>query len=205
LHINKPEIDLEEGIDLHDTRVYLKGAENLKKFINKEIVVQDETPRFYVYKQIMGNHEQTGLVACASVIEYEDDRIKKHEFTRPEKEDDRVNHIDNLNAQVGPVFLTYVAKPEIDRLIEKTVKTEPEYDFVSQDNIRHTLWVVNDEEMITNIRNAFKMVNPLYVADGHHRSAAAMRIKQMRQASNSNHSGPTTKCKFLITTGLSRI
>jgi uncharacterized protein (DUF1015 family) len=189
LHINKPEINLEEGIDLYDTRVYLKGAENLKKFIKKGIVFQDAAPRFYVYKQVMGNHAQTGLVGCASVVEYEDDRIKKHELTRQEKEDDRVTHIDNLNAQVGPVFLTYMADPEIDRLIEKVVKSEPEYDFVSQNDIRHTLWVVDDDTMITNIQNAFKKVNPLYVADGHHRSAAAMRIKQMRQASNSNHTG----------------
>lgn len=189
LHINKPEIDLEKGIDLYDNRVYLKGAENLQKFIVQEIVAQDETPHFYVYKQIMGKHEQTGLVACASVAEYENDRIKKHELTRQEKEDDRVNHIDHLNAQVGPVFLTYQAETVIDQLIEKVVQTEAEYDFVSQDGIRHIFWVVQNPELIAEIQVAFRKIDPLYVADGHHRSAAAMRIKQMRQSANKNHTG----------------
>lgn len=189
LHINKPEIDLEKGIDLYDNRVYRKGAENLQKFIFQGIVAQDETPHFYVYKQIMGTHEQTGLVACASVAEYENDRIKKHELTRPEKEDDRVNHIDHLNAQVGPVFLTYRAEGAIDRLIENVVQTKAEYDFVSQDGIRHIFWVVQNPELIAEIQVAFRKIHPLYVADGHHRSAAAMRIKQMRQAANKNHTG----------------
>lgn len=189
LHINKPEIDLEKGIDLYDNRVYLKGAENLQKFIVQGIVAQDETPHFYVYKQIMGKHEQTGLVACASVVEYENDRIKKHELTRQEKEDDRVNHIDHLNAQVGPVFLTYRAETTIDELIEKVVQTKAEYDFVSQDGIRHIFWVVQNPELIAEIQVAFRKIDPLYVADGHHRSAAAMRIKQMRQAANKNHTG----------------
>lgn len=189
LHINKPEIDLEKGIDLYDNRVYLKGAENLQKFIVQGIVAQDDTPHFYVYKQIMGKHEQTGLVACASVAEYENDRIKKHELTRQEKEDDRVNHIDHLNAQVGPVFLTYRAEEAIDRLIEKVVQNKAEYDFVSQDGIRHIFWVVQNPELSAEIQEAFRKIDPLYVADGHHRSAAAMRIKQMRQAANKNHTG----------------
>lgn len=189
LHVNKPEIDLEPDIDLYDKRVYEKGAENLERYIANGIVFQDEKPRFYVYKQIMGNHEQVGLVACASVEEYEKGIIKKHELTRQEKEDDRLNHILYSNAQVGPVFLTYKAREAIDRLIRQVTAAEPEYDFVSDDGVRHTLWVVDDEGLIRKLQEEFGKVDALYVADGHHRSAAAMRVKQMKQAQNSNHTG----------------
>lgn len=197
LHVNKPEIGLDPEINLYDKRVYLKGAENLRKFIRQGIVFQDESPRFYVYKQVMGRHQQIGLMACASVEEYEKDLIKKHELTRPDKEDDRVNHIDHLNAQVGPVFLTYRADSAIDGLIGKIVQSQPEYDFLSQDGIRHILWVVEEPGTVSALQNAFKKINPLYVADGHHRSAAATRVKQMRQASNPKHTGEEEYSYFL--------
>ncbi len=188
LHINKPEIDLDPSIDPHDERVYQKGAENLRKLIEQGVVVQDNQPNFYVYKQIMGDHEQVGLVACASVEEYEKDLIKKHELTRPDKEDDRVKHIDHQNAQVGPVFLTYLARQEIDKMVAGIMAGEPEYDLTS-DGVRHILWVVDDRSAIARLEEAFKEVPVLYVADGHHRSAAAMRIKQMRQQANPRHTG----------------
>ncbi|NOX36337.1 MAG: DUF1015 domain-containing protein [Calditrichaeota bacterium] len=198
LHVNKPEIDLEPGIDLYDPRVYQKGAENLKRLIQQGVMFQDEEPRFYVYKQVMGSHEQIGLVACASVEEYEKDIIKKHEHTRPEKEDDRVRHIDHLNAQVGPVFLTYRADEEIDRLISEVIQHPPEYDFTSEDGVRHTFWVVSDPKWIQQIQAAFQKVDALYVADGHHRSAAAMRVKQKRQAENPHHTGEEEYNYFLV-------
>ena len=198
LHVNKPEIDLEPGIDLYDPRVYRKGAENLKRLIQEGVMVQDQEPRFYVYQQVMGRHRQVGLVACASVEEYETGLIKKHEHTRPEKEDDRVRHIDHLNAQVGPVFLTYRAREEIDRLMEGIVAQEPEYDFTGEDGVRHTLWVVSHPELIARIQQAFRRVEALYVADGHHRSAAAMRVKRKRQAENPHHTGEEEYNYFLV-------
>ena len=126
LHINKPEIDLDASIDVHDPRVYAKAAENLQRFIAEGILQQDGEEKLYVYKQVMGAHEQVGLVAAASIDAYESDLIKKHEFTRPEKEDDRVQHMDALGAQVGPVFLTYRADPDVDALIAQVVQTNPE-------------------------------------------------------------------------------
>ncbi len=189
LHVNKPEIDLPPDINPYDEAVYRKGAENLQRLINEGVLQQDDKPRFYIYKQVMGDHQQVGLVACASVAEYEKDIIKKHELTRQEKEDDRVNHILHLNAQVGPVFLTYQAKEEINRLIQQAMQAEPEYDFTSDDGVRHTVWVVEDAELIRKIQEAFQSVDVLYVADGHHRSAAAMRVKQLKQKENPQHTG----------------
>lgn len=189
LHVIKPEIDLDSSIDPYDQHVYEKGAENLQRLIRDGILFQDEQPSFYIYRQIMGDHQQTGLVACASVEEYEKDIIKKHELTRQEKEDDRVNLISHLNAQTGPVFLTYKAVQPIDRLISSIVAGEPEYDFRDENNIQHTFWSVNDPDMIRQLQAEFRSVPYLYVADGHHRSAAAMRIKQMRQQQNPRHTG----------------
>jgi uncharacterized protein (DUF1015 family) len=189
LHVIKPEIDLDPGIDPYDKRVYEKGAENLQKMIRDGILVQDSEPAFYIYKQLMGGHRQIGLVACASVEEYEKDMIKKHELTRPDKEDDRVNLIGHLSAQTGPVFLTYKANDQIDDIMNVIVNTDPEYDFSDEKNVRHTLWVVTDLDVIRQIQSQFERVDCLYVADGHHRSAAAMRIKQIRQKENPGHNG----------------
>jgi uncharacterized protein (DUF1015 family) len=189
LHVIKPEIDLDPEIDPYDKRVYEKGSHNLKKFIQDSILVQDKQPAFYVYKQTMGSHQQIGLVACASVEEYEQDIIKKHELTRPDKEDDRVNLISYLNAQTGPVFLTYKANEQIDAIMDKVVGNEPEYDFIDEKNVRHTFWLVNNTELIQQIQSSFQRVEYLYVADGHHRSAAAMRIRQMREKENPNNAG----------------
>ncbi len=197
LHVNKPEIDLDPKIDLYDPRVYQKGAENLKKFITDGIMFQDKKPMFYVYRQIMGDHQQTGLVACASIDEYERDLIKKHELTRPDKEDDRVNHINTVNAQVGPVFLTYKAQKPIDQLIEKITATEPEYDFISPDKVRHILWLVEDAQLIRKIIDLFATIDYLYVADGHHRSAAAQRVRDIRRRANPQHKGTEEYNYFL--------
>ncbi len=197
LHVNKPEIDLEPGINPYDERVYQKGAENLQKLIKEHVLFRDEKPCFYIYQQIMGNHKQIGLVAAASVEEYEKDIIKKHELTRPEKEDDRVKHILYQNAQVGPVFLTYRANAEMDELVGEITRRKPEYDFNSEDGVRHTLWVVNDEEDIRKIIEIFQKVNYLYVADGHHRSAAAQRVREIKRKENPHHTGEEAYNYFL--------
>jgi uncharacterized protein (DUF1015 family) len=181
LRINKPEIDVDPAIDAFDPRVYQRGAENLQRFIAEGILQRDARSTFYVYKQVMGAHEQIGLVAAASVAAYEQNLIKKHEFTRPDKEDDRVNHIHTLGAQVGPVFLTYRARPQIDALIADIVTQTPEYDFVSADGNRHVLWVVGDDTTVAQLQAQFDAVDCLYVADGHHRSAAAQRVKELRR------------------------
>lgn len=197
LHINKPEIDLPADVDHYDASVYEKGAENLKRFIKEGILIQDSTPCFYIYRQIMGTHSQIGLVAGASVKEYDENRIKKHELTRADKEEDRVNHVHHLNAQTGPVFLTYKAQDEIDRLIQTIISRVPENDFTADDGIQHTLWVVSDAQEIKAIQDAFAHLDYLYVADGHHRSAAASRVCAMRKKENPNHTGDEEYNYFL--------
>ena len=190
LHIIKPEIDCDPEIDLYDGRVYAKGGENLRHLINDGIMVIDKSPHYYIYKLRMGAHEQIGLVAVASLEDYIQNRIKKHEHTRPDKEDDRMKHIDSLNAQTGPVFLTYRAKSKIDSLITQILADcKPVYDFTGDYSIQHTFYVVDNEKWIQPITDAFKDVDTLYVADGHHRSAAAARVRDARKKINPNHTG----------------
>lgn len=197
LHVNKPEIDLDPTINLYDSQVYAKGAENLKRLIADKILIQDKKPFFYIYKQKMGEHEQVGLVAVASVENYVQNKIKKHEHTRPDKELDRATHIDHLNAQAGPVFLTYRAQDEIDNLIKIGMNEEPTYEFVGDYDVVHTFYVVNDDELIQKIQTAFQKIEALYVADGHHRSAAAVRVRDKRKNVNPNHTGEESYNFFL--------
>jgi len=189
LHVVKPEIDLNPSIHLYDPRVYAQGRKNLRRLIKNGILVQDEKPCLYIYKLRMGEHEQVGLVALASVKEYEEDKIKKHEHTRPDKEQDRMNHIDNLNAQTGPVFLTYRSSKEIDDLMKKGMQKTAVYDFIGDYDVRHTFFVVDDDALIQKIQEAFSSIDALYVADGHHRSAAATRVRESRMKQNSKHTG----------------
>jgi len=189
LHVVKPEIDLDPAIDIHDPQVYAKGAENLKRLVKKGILKQDEKPCYYIYKLRMGSHEQIGLVAAASVDDYEQGRIKKHEHTRPDKEQDRINHIHHLNAQTGPVFLTYRADEKINALIAQAMKADPVYDFTGDYDVRHTFYVVEDEALTRQIQEAFARIDALYVADGHHRSAAATRVRTMRKETDPHLSG----------------
>ncbi len=197
LHINKPEVDMPAELSVYDPSVYAKGRENLDRFIAEGILKQDDSPTLYVYKQVMGEHEQVGLVAAASVEAYDQDLIKKHEFTRPVKEDDRVHHIDALNAQVGPVFLTYRAQSKIDALIGGITDGEPDYDFQADDDTRHVLWVIRDSALVAAIEQEINALDCLYVADGHHRSAAASRVKKMRQDANPQHTGEEAYNYFL--------
>lgn len=195
LRITKPEVDLPDGIDHYSDEVYNKAKENFDTFIKDKILVQDEKKHFYLYKQIWGDHQQIGLVAGASCQDYQDDIIKKHEFTRPDKENDRMRHIKTLNANTGPVFLTFKHKDSIDALFEKGMQKEPDYDFVTKskfadvDDIRHIFYVVEDEQLIADIKAEFAKVDYLYVADGHHRSASGTNIKIERQNANPNHTG----------------
>ncbi|MBN2414387.1 DUF1015 domain-containing protein [bacterium] len=197
LHVNKPEIDLPEGTDLYSPEVYAKGGENLARLINDGVMVRDAQPCYYVYKLRMGDHEQVGLVAVASVEDYAENIIKKHEFTRPDKENDRMTHIDSLNAQVGPVFLTYRERSDINAIIDRIMQDEPVYDFTGDYNVRHTLYVVGDRAVITQLDTAFAAVEALYVADGHHRSAAAARVRDARKAANPAHTGNESYNYFL--------
>ncbi|MEI6613400.1 MAG: DUF1015 family protein [Chrysiogenales bacterium] len=189
LHIGKPEIDLPPGIDLYSDGVYAKGKENFDRFIREGVLRQDEQKCFYIYKQIWGEHVQIGLVAGASCQDYQDNVIKKHELTREDKERDRQRHIETLNAQTGPVFLTYKQKKSIDKLIGKGMAKGPENDILTYDGVHHIFYVVNDEKLISSLQNEFRQLDVLYVADGHHRSAAATKIKTKRQGENPGHTG----------------
>jgi uncharacterized protein (DUF1015 family) len=193
LHISKPEIDLDPGIDPHSDVVYATGRANLQRFEEEGILRRDEKPNLYLYRQKMRigdrDHVQTGVVAGASVEEYERGLIKKHELTRADKELDRTRHVDTLNANTGPVFLTYAAVPTIDRLVAKACEEKPAYDFVADDGIAHTFWVVDREETIAALVSEFARLPHLYVADGHHRSAAGSIVGRRRREANPNHTG----------------
>lgn len=189
LHVNKPEIDLPAGTDLYSDEVYATGHKNIFKMIEDGVLVNDEKPCFYLYAQKWGEHRQVGLVAAASAQEYIDDKIKKHELTREAKERDRIRHIEALEAQVGPVFLTYKADKEIDALADAIQKETPEYDFTADDGIQHTLWVIKDDERIAKMAELFAKIDILYVADGHHRSASASIICQRRRDAKPGFTG----------------
>lgn len=176
LHISKAEIDLPENTDPYDLSVYAKAAENMQKMIKAGILMRDAAPRYYVYRLTMGQHVQTGLVAAASVKDYDTNRIRKHEFTRPAKEDDRVRQIEALNAQTGPVLLAYKSEPELDKLLAQVASGKPIYDLKADDGVGHAFWVVDDEVIINKFSAGFDSMKAIYIADGHHRSAAASRV-----------------------------
>ena len=198
LHINKPDIDLGEEINANDPRVYETGRGNLDEFINSGILRKDELDSFYLYRQIMGDHSQLGLVAVASVDAYDNGSIKIHEFTRPDKEEDRVRHMMELGAQVGPVFLTYNENPALTDLMIEVAKGDPEYNFIDESEVRHTFWLIQNRELVTAIDNAFDDVECLYVADGHHRSAAASRARHQYKSENKQHTGRESYNYFLV-------
>ncbi len=189
LHVGKPEIDLPPGTDLYSDSVYAKGRENFRRFLAGGVIFQDATANFYVYKQVWGDHVQVGLVAGASCQDYLDDVIKKHELTRPDKENDRMRHIETLGAQTGPVFLTYKRSEAVDALVARAMEKGPAYDFATGDGVRHVFYVVDDQDLVRDIRDAFAALSCLYVADGHHRSAAATRIKQKRDKERPGRTG----------------
>lgn len=186
LHVTKSEIDLKEDVDVHSQKVYEKAKENLEIFFDNGVLLREEKPCYYIYELVMNGRSQTGLVAGSSVDDYENDVIKKHEFTRPEKELDRINHIKTTGAQTGNVFLAYRDVNEINQLIENWKKNHTAmYDFAADDSIRHKIWMVNDDAMIVSISKIFSEKVPFtYIADGHHRAASAAKV---RKALNKNH------------------
>ncbi|MGB8143882.1 MAG: DUF1015 family protein [Chromatiaceae bacterium] len=187
LHISRPEVDLPPDTDPYAPEVYAKARENLERMLAEGVLERDPTPCYYVYRLTMGEHVQTGLVAAASVAAYDADRIKKHEFTRPVKEDDRVRQIDALDAQTGPVFLVYRATPSIDDLLIAVSRQPPAVDIRAAGQVRHEIWVVADEGLIRLLSAAFEALPALYVADGHHRSAAASRVAAARKAADAGY------------------
>ena len=189
LHISKPEIDLPADTDPYAPAVYAKAVENLEKMMRAGILHRDSQPSYYAYRLEMGSHVQTGFVAAASVAAYDAGRIKKHEFTRPDKEDDRVRQIDALNAQTGPVLLAYPTSSAADALLAKVSRGETAAQVTADDGIRHTIWVIDDEATIAAITAAFEAMPALYIADGHHRSAAASRVAAARRQGGTEQAG----------------
>jgi uncharacterized protein (DUF1015 family) len=187
-HISKPEIDLAPDTDPYGPPVYMKGKENLESFIKKGVLAQDKEPYLYLYTQIMGGRAQTGLVACVNIDDYMNNTVKKHELTRADKEKDRTTHLDILNANTGPVFLLYNEDGAKKQLFKNAMAIEPEYNFTSSDGISHILRVIKDKTTIKEFVQAFKN-DILYIADGHHRAASAIRVGQMRRESNPSYSG----------------
>jgi uncharacterized protein (DUF1015 family) len=188
LHVSKPEIDLPPGTDVHAPEVYAKGRENFQRLIAEHALRQDPQPCFYLYRQVMGAHSQTGLVAAANCEDYLKGIIRKHELTRPDKEDDRVRHIETLDSQTGPVFLVYAAKPAMDQFVAAKTAEPPSIDFTAGDGVRHTAWGIADRAGIRFIEAEFARMPRLYIADGHHRSAAAARVFQKRNGAGESGS-----------------
>ena len=183
LHVSKPEIDLPESTDPYDESVYQRGAENFSSMIEEGVLIRDQQPCFYIYELTMGEHVQTGIAAAASIEAYDKNIIRKHEFTRPVKEDDRVRQIKALHAQTGPVFLTYRKMNGVDNLVEEIKAGTPDYDLVSEDGVRHRFWVAGDAQLVAQLESAFSQMDYLYIADGHHRSASASRVAKSHEMS----------------------
>ncbi len=187
LHVTRPEIDLPDGTDIHGDAVYAKGAQALADLRERGILAQEQSEGFYLYRQIMGGHSQTGVVACCHIDDYARDIIRKHEKTRKDKEDDRTRHCTELKANTGPVFLTYRDDATLKSLIKSVEQTMPLYDFTAPDGVRHTVWRSADNNASWSA--AFSQVPLAYVADGHHRAAAACRTGQNMRAADSDHTG----------------
>lgn len=188
-HIIKPEIDFEPGTDEHDPRVYEKAVEDFHKFQEKGWLVQDDKEQYYIYAQTMDGRTQYGFVVGAWVNDYTEGRIKKHELTRRDKEEDRMKHVRVNNANIEPVFFAFPDNAELEKIISEVTKNEPEYDFVAPDGFGHTLWTIEDDTTIEKITKEFEKIPNLYIADGHHRSAAAALVGAEKARQNPNHKG----------------
>ena len=198
LHVVKAEIDLSPGVDSHSKEVYELSARNLTRMIDTGVLVADPTPCFYAYQLRMGDHVQTGIMVGASVAEYESGAIKKHELTRREKEDDRARHVEILKANAGPVLFTYRASEDVREIMARIVsQNSPVYDFCADDGIGHALWVISEPADVEALQAAFARVEALYVADGHHRSASAFRVRDIMKDKNPGHTGEEAYNYFL--------
>lgn len=188
LRIDRAEIDLPKGIDVESDEVYKKAGENLNDFLKREVFIEDEEEHIYIYREIMGNVVQTGIVACVSVDETINGKIKKHEHTKPDKVRDRIKHIEDCKANTGTILLTYYTEDNIEDIVNKKTKEEPIYDFESEDGVRHTVWILDEEESKL-VERAFEKVENLYIADGHHRSKAAQEYALKMRKENPQYTG----------------
>lgn len=185
LHISKPEIDLPKGTDVYAPEIYAKGAENLDRLVADGVLMREAKPCYYAYRLTMGDHVQTGVAMVASTAAYDANDIRKHEFTRPKKEDDRVNQITALNAQTGPVLLAYKASDAVKEVLDDVTASAPTYDVTADDGVRHTIWVIDNDDQIAGLSRAFNAMPALYIADGHHRSAAGSRVAKTKPETES--------------------
>ncbi|MFI3331557.1 MAG: DUF1015 family protein [Rikenellaceae bacterium] len=197
LHIIKPEIDFDPIADEHSEEVYIKAVDNFKLWKENGWLVQENKECYYIYAQRMGKRTQYGLACCCHFEDYAEGKIKKHELTRPDKEEDRVAHVRNQSANLEPVFFSYPAHKGMDALVKEVIKSEPEYDFVAADGFGHKLWKIDDDSVNAQITEIFSSIPALYVADGHHRTAAAARVGAEHKAHNPNHRGDEEYCYFL--------
>ena len=197
LHISKPEIDLPPGTNPYAPDVYSKAADNLRRMVAAGVLARDREACYYVYRLIMGSHVQIGLVAAASVDHYDTNRIRKHEFTQPDKEDDRVHQIEALSAQTGPVLMAYPSTPQVNDILRQATRGAADTDITADGSVRHTLWVIRETDRIARVSASFDAVPALYIADGHHRSAAASRVASARRARNPKHTGEESYNYFL--------
>ena len=186
LHISKPEIDLPEGTDPYSPPVYARAAENLRRMLERGVLKRDAEPCYYVYRMVMNGHVQTGLAAACSVADYDKQRVRRHELTRPDKEDDRVRQIEAVNAHTGPVLLAYPAAPEADAMLADAATAPPEFDVTGTGGVRHMLWTISDPDRIARLTAVFDAMPALYIADGHHRTAAASRVAAARRTGASH-------------------
>jgi uncharacterized protein (DUF1015 family) len=181
MHVEKSEIDVPDDTSSDDALIYETAKRNFAQMRKKGILVQDKSPCFYIYRQQMGGRKQTGIVGVMSVLEYDAGKIKKHELTRKDKEEDRINHVSTVNAQTGPVFISYRERQNLSKIVEKVTAGIPEYDFTASDGVGHTAWIVDDAKQIEEIKKEFQQVDALYIADGHHRAAAAAAVARARR------------------------
>jgi uncharacterized protein (DUF1015 family) len=198
LRVSKPEIDLPSGTDPHSPAVYAKATANLARMVGSGVLVRDPAPCYYVYRLRAGDQVQTGVAVAASIAAYEANRIRKHELTRPDKEDDRVRHMEALNAQTGPVLAAYPRAPELDALLAEAARVPPDVDAVADDRVRHAIWPIHDAGLLARIGALFEAMPALYIADGHHRSAAAARVAAARRRANPGHTGEESYNRFLV-------
>lgn len=190
LHVDKSEVDLDPSIDVHDALVYEKARDNLYKMIEDGTFIQDEEDSFYIYQLTWKGKTQTGLVGTASIDDYLNNKIKKHEYTRADKELDRINHVDYTNANTGPIFLTYRKDKDISLLVNTWVnKAKPLYDVTYEDGVNHKIWRISDTNTINKLINYFSQIENFYIADGHHRTASAVKVGQKRRSENPNYNG----------------
>ncbi|MCF0142732.1 MAG: DUF1015 domain-containing protein, partial [Parasporobacterium sp.] len=189
LKIVRPETMFPEGTDIYSGQVYEKAESTIREYIEKGVLVQEERECYYIYREIMNGRSQTGLVACFSVDDYQNNVIKRHEFTRPDKEDDRTRHIDICSAQTGLVFLAFREGADIRNVLEKATHKEPLFDFISEDNVRQLVWKVDEPDKVEAITRAFSAVDGMYIADGHHRTASAATVCRMRREAHPDYTG----------------